>query len=66
MSGRIIPAPFAIPVMVTSVPPIRIERDNAFGPVSVVMIARAAGSHASPMALAALGMPSRSFANGNR
>jgi len=30
------------------------------------MIARAAGSQASAMALAALGMPSRSFGNGNR
>ena len=42
MLGRIMPAPLAMPVTVTVVPPIRTSRDAAFATVSVVMMACAA------------------------
>ena len=42
MFGRIIPAPFAIPVNVTVVPAMLARRDTAFGTVSVVIMACAA------------------------
>ncbi len=42
MSGAIMPAPLAKPLMVTSVPAIRTRAVASFGKVSVVMIARAA------------------------
>ncbi len=44
MSGAIMPAPLAKPLMVTSVPAIRARAVASFGNVSVVMIARAASS----------------------
>ena len=49
MFGWIMPAPFAMPVIVTVSPPISTRRDTAFGTVSVVMIARAAGSQLSSL-----------------
>src|SRR5213593_4762918 len=42
MSGRIMPAPFAIPVTVATPPASRARCDRAFGTESVVMIASAA------------------------
>src|SRR5258708_1557694 len=47
MSGRIIPAPLAIPVTVASLAPICARRDRALGTVSVVMIASAARAQLS-------------------
>ena len=47
MSGRIMPAPFAIPVTVTSPALSRARREAAFGTVSVVMIASAAAAQLS-------------------
>ena len=47
MSGRIIPDPFAIPLMVTGVPSMSRLRAHALATVSVVMIAAAASFHAS-------------------
>jgi hypothetical protein len=44
MLGRIMPAPFAMPVTVTTWPPTSTRRDAAFGCVSVVMMASAASS----------------------
>jgi hypothetical protein len=44
MFGLIMPAPFAMPVTVTSPVEILILVENAFGTVSVVMIASAADS----------------------
>ena len=44
MFGRIMPAPFAMPVTVIVLPPRSTRRDTAFGWVSVVMIASAASS----------------------
>ena len=42
MSGAIIPAPLAMPAIVTVFPPTRTRRSATFGNASVVMIARAA------------------------
>src|SRR5258707_1311766 len=47
MSGRIMPAPLAIPVTVAAPPPRCTRRDRAFGTVSVVMIASAARAQLS-------------------
>src|SRR5258706_9031066 len=47
MSGRIIPAPLAIPVTVALLAPICARRDRALGTVSVVMIASAARAQLS-------------------
>jgi hypothetical protein len=47
MSGAIMPLPLAMPVMRTGVPPMSATRVEAFGKVSVVMMPRAASSHAS-------------------
>ena len=47
MSGRIIPAPLAMPVTVTSRPPICSLRETALGTVSVVMMACAASAQLS-------------------
>jgi hypothetical protein len=44
MSGAIMPAPLAKPLMVTSVPPSRARAVANFANVSVVMIALAASS----------------------
>ena len=44
MFGRIMPAPLAMPVTVTVLPPMSTRRDTALGRVSVVMIASAASS----------------------
>ena len=46
MSGAIMPAPLAIPLIVTSTPPMVAVRVATFGKVSVVMIALAASSQA--------------------
>ena len=42
MSGAIMPAPLAMPTIVTATPPIEVWRVATFGKVSVVMIAFAA------------------------
>src|SRR5438309_10348020 len=47
MSGRIMPAPLAIPVTVASPPASSVRRDRAFGTESVVMIASAARAQLS-------------------
>ena len=52
MSGAIMPAPLAMPLIVTSVSPIFTRCVATFGNVSVVMIARAASISASGLALA--------------
>jgi hypothetical protein len=52
MSGMIMPAPLAMPLMVTTVLPIEVFAVATFGNVSVVMIARAASSQPSPLAFA--------------
>ena len=46
-SGRIIPAPLAMPLTVALPPERRTRRENALGTVSVVMIASAAESQSS-------------------
>jgi len=50
MSGMIMPAPLAMPLMVTVVLPIAVFAVATFGKVSVVMIALAASSQPSPRA----------------
>src|SRR4029079_1757989 len=45
MLGAIMPAPLAMPVIVTGTPSTSRRHDAAFGTVSVVMIARIAASH---------------------
>ena len=47
MSGRIMPAPFAMPVTTAGPAESRSLRENAFGTVSVVMMASAAESQSS-------------------
>ena len=51
MSGAIMPAPLAMPQMVTGVPPSRAIAAAPFGNVSVVMIALAASCQAPGAAL---------------
>ena len=50
MSGAIMPAPLAMPLMVTSTPSISALRVASLGKVSVVMMARAASAKASGLA----------------
>src|SRR4051812_7151353 len=54
MSGAIMPAPLAIPLMVTVVFPILAVAVATLGNVSVVMIALAASSHGSGLAWATM------------
>src|SRR5476651_1761260 len=56
MSGAIMPAPLAMPLMVTIVLPMRAVAVATFGNVSVVMIAFAASSHG--VACASITIPS--------
>ena len=56
MSGWIMPAPLAMPVTVTVLPPRLSRREHALGTVSVVMIAAAAPQ---PVVLAAIGQRAR-------
>ena len=66
MSGAIMPAPLAMPVMVTSTPPSFTVRLNTFGKVSVVMIARAASSvRAEPASATTLSSTAVNFAGGS-
>ena len=67
MLGRIMPAPLAIPVIVTTAPPVNVTRlENALGTVSVVMIASAAWAQLSSCASAkAAGKPAIRRACGN-
>ena len=53
MSGRIMPAPLAMPVTTASPPESFTLRENAFGTVSVVMMASAASSQLALLATAA-------------
>ena len=66
MSGAIIPAPFAMPQMVTVRPSSRICVDAGFGAVSVVMIAAAASAQpSSRRSRTAAGMPARILSMGS-
>ena len=47
MSGWIIPEPFAMPAILTSLPPMVVAANAPLGKVSVVMIASAAACHPS-------------------